>query len=86
MQNQKQASPIASNQSLLVVQDSASNPLFFSIGDDGRLYLIKTDPTSKTGGFTRVDLLSAGGAATADFATVMSVGVTQVISSALLNF
>lgn len=79
MKNQKQASPVATNESLLVVQDKQQNPLFFSIGDDSQLYLIKTDPNSKTSGNSSVNLLSLGGI-TADFTAAVSVGVNQVIT------
>jgi hypothetical protein len=49
MKNQVAGSPINATSSLVVVQDSASNPLLMSIGNDNRAYLIARDQSAPSG-------------------------------------
>ncbi|MEZ4473927.1 MAG: hypothetical protein R3F60_24690 [bacterium] len=55
MQSYQAALPVAANHTLAAVQDSAGNPLVFSIGSDQRFYLLLADPGGPTG-WTQLDL------------------------------
>ena len=58
MQNYQSALPVAANQTLAAVEDSAGNPMVFSIGGDKRLYLIMADPGGPTG-WKQLDLTAS---------------------------
>lgn len=58
MQNYQSALPVAANQTLAAVEDSTGNPMVFSIGGDGHLYLLMADPGGPTG-WKQLDLTAS---------------------------
>ncbi|NJK32493.1 MAG: hypothetical protein HC927_08820, partial [Deltaproteobacteria bacterium] len=78
MVNYQAQAPVAPGHRIAAAQDKDGNPMLFSIGGDGRLYLIGQLPGSPSG-WTQIDLSSAMGA---DL-VALSFGLAQAADGSL---